>query len=114
MINGECCKINIMKAKHRYENLKINNYAGIIAEKLGEEDPCPVCGNTHKVQLAGKTDHDDLEIFEKEMELAQKQFEDVKLKIAKLEAQVKLKSEAHQTVSAEYDDAFIRTKGFYF
>ena len=87
------------ESKDRYENLKINNYAGIIAEKLGEEDPCPVCGNIHKVQLAEKTDHSDLEIFRKEMEQAQNQLEEVKLKIAKLEEQVKLKSEAHQTLS---------------
>ncbi len=38
--------------KEQLEKLKIDNYAGIIASKLKEEEPCPVCGNIHREKLA--------------------------------------------------------------
>lgn len=101
-------------SKARYENLKINNYAGIIAEQLGEDDPCPVCGNVHKIQLAVKTDRDDLEQFEQEVANTQQLFDDVKLNIATLEAQVKLKGVDLQTVSGEFETLSVEVKDFVF
>lgn len=40
------------KEKNELEHIKVNNMAGFIASGLKETDPCPVCGNVHKVKLA--------------------------------------------------------------
>ncbi len=38
--------------KNELNEIEISNLAGIIASKLRDDEPCPVCGNTHKVKLA--------------------------------------------------------------
>ncbi|MDF2879897.1 MAG: sbcC [Clostridiaceae bacterium] len=38
--------------KKELEHINVNNLAGIIASKLKDDEPCPVCGNVHKVKLA--------------------------------------------------------------
>lgn len=42
--------------KQQLEHINVNNLAGIIAAKLKDDEPCPVCGNVHKVKLAELVD----------------------------------------------------------
>ncbi len=46
----------LKKEKNELEHIKVNNMAGLIASNLKENDPCPVCGNVHKVKLAELVD----------------------------------------------------------
>lgn len=87
----------------KYENLKINNYAGIIAESLGEEDPCPVCGNIHKIQLANKIDQEQLEHYEVEVKRISQQLDEVKAKITSFETQLNLKFDYLTAVRGDFE-----------
>ncbi len=58
-----------------YENRLMLEQAGILAQNLKENDPCPVCGSTHHPQLAQLSDQDlsseTLKKMKAELEMAQ-------------------------------------------
>lgn len=69
-LNGYLNKLSDEKKK--FEEAKMHNLAGFIASKLGENDPCPVCGNIHKIKLAEIIDKDLLENQKKSVEKLEK------------------------------------------
>ncbi|MBQ7522575.1 MAG: SMC family ATPase [Clostridia bacterium] len=82
-----------VKAK-RYQEMYsafLREQAGILAEKLQDNEPCPVCGSLHHPKLAEKSQ---IAPTEQELEIAQKQSE-----TARKEAD-KLKSECQQQKGA--------------
>ncbi|WP_123053767.1 AAA family ATPase [Clostridium sp. JN-1] len=69
-LNGYLNKLS--NEKKKFEEAKMHNLAGFIASKLGKNDPCPVCGNIHKIKLAEIIDKDLLENQKKSVEKLEK------------------------------------------
>lgn len=94
----------LSQGKKKFEEAKMNNLAGFIASKLGENDPCPVCGNVHKIKLAEIIDKDLLENQRKSIEKLEKLCKSMQEEYQKLELDFTKKDITYKNLQDEVEN----------
>lgn len=96
----------IIKEEYEHKNkLYLFEQAGILAENLQENEPCPVCGSLHHPELAKKSENaptqEELELLERKVSDAESDVLKKQSKAAELNVEVKTAAESAKKYSAE-------------
>lgn len=90
--------------KKELEIIKVNNMAGIIALSLKENDPCPVCGNVHKIKLAELVDGKVLEEKNVIINVLEQKYDKSDKEIRILDNELAQTEAAYNSLSSDLND----------
>ncbi len=100
-------KEKLEKITVEIEDIKTKNQAGILAQRLKEDVPCPVCGSIEHPQVADDIDLD-IEEFLKNRNKLEKQLEELKKESRKVESSIGIMQNEIETLDKNKEE-FIST-----
>ncbi|MGM9987820.1 MAG: AAA family ATPase [Bacillaceae bacterium] len=86
----------------KIEQWKVHNLAATLAQNLHEDDPCPVCGNTHKIKLAEQQDQTLLTSYEKEHQQLATSLEKIRKRCTEITIYLSTKTAKEKELKEQY------------